>query len=143
MFGQLFRGFQVFHGALLALSAIGFFIFWSRTRFWLPKYVHFLAAIGLVVGIWCVVNISDEAPIKNEGPIAKFLFALVVPGMVYFFFVFYGGQRAALKCRLEGASTPCPSCGLPVTNLQTKISAPNPTLSNPQRQCPHCGQLLN
>jgi len=143
MLGQLFRGFQLLHGVLLALAAIGFFTFWVRTRFWLPKYVHFLAAIGLVVGLWCVANISDGAPINKEGPIAKFLLVLVIPGMVYFFFVFYGGQSASFKRRFERSSMACPSCGLPVTTLQTRSDTPTPTPSNPQQQCPHCGQLLN
>lgn len=54
MVGNLFKGFQFLHAVLLVLSAAGFFIFWARTRFWLPKYAHVLAAIGLLVGIWCV-----------------------------------------------------------------------------------------
>jgi hypothetical protein len=143
MLGQLFTGFQLLHGALLALSAVGFFTFWLRTRFWLPKYAHFLASIGLIVGLWCVANISDGAAINKKGPIAKFLLALVVPAMVYFFFVFYGGQRAAFKRRFERSSKACPSCGLPLTTVQSRSDAPTPTTSNPQQQCPHCRQLLN
>jgi hypothetical protein len=97
MLAHLFTGFQVLHGVLLAVAAIGFFIFWIRTRFWLPKYAHILAAIGLAVGVWCVSNVTDDAPISKHGPIVKFLGALTLPGMVYFFYVFYGGQRAAFR----------------------------------------------
>ena len=141
MLGQLFRGFQLLHGVLLALSAIGFFVFWARTRFWLPRYAHILAAIGLVVGVWCVSNMPDDAPINKEGPTAKFLSALILPAIVYFFFVFYGGQRAAFKRRFE-RSTPCPYCKLPVTALQTGSGTPDPITSYAQRKCPHCGQPL-
>jgi hypothetical protein len=60
MVAHLFTGFQVLHGVLLALAAIGFFIFWVRTRFRLPKYAHILAVIAVAVGIWCVSNVPDD-----------------------------------------------------------------------------------
>jgi hypothetical protein len=101
---QFFSGFQFFHAVLLALSAVGFFIFWTRTRFWLPKYAHILGAIGLVVGVWCVSDPPADAPINKDGPMAKFLLALAVPAMVYFFFVFYGGQREAFKRKAKTAA---------------------------------------
>ena len=72
MLGQFFKGFQLLHGVLLALSAAGFFVFWARTRFWLPKYAHILAAIGLIVGVWCVSNLPDSAPVNKEGQSRSF-----------------------------------------------------------------------
>jgi hypothetical protein len=102
--GHLFRGFQLLHGVLAVLMAFGFFIFWARTRFWLPKYAHILAAIGLLVGVWCVSTTPEDAPINKAGSLGKFLFALAVPAMVYFFFVFYGGQRAAMKYKPKTAT---------------------------------------
>ncbi len=104
MLWQFFRGFQLLHGVLLALGAIAFFIFWARTRFWLPKYAHVLASIGLVVGVWCASISPADAPINREGPITRLLFPLVVPAMVYFFFVFYGGQRAAFRHKPKNAT---------------------------------------
>lgn len=104
MIGRLFRGFQFLHAALLILSAVGFFIFWVRTRFWLPKYAHILALIGLLVGAWAVSTTPEDAPINKAGPLGRFLLALAVPAMVYFFFVFYGGQRAAIKHRRKTAA---------------------------------------
>jgi hypothetical protein len=101
--GTLFRGFQLLHGFLLLISAVGFFIFWARTRFWLPKYAHVLAAIGLVVGVWCVSNVPSNARLNKQGPVAKFLFALIPPATVYFFFVFYGGQKAAHRSKPKTA----------------------------------------
>ena len=68
MLAHLFTGFQVLHGVLFALAAVGFFIFWARTRFWLPQYAHILAAIGLAVGIWCVSSVTDDAPINKARP---------------------------------------------------------------------------
>jgi hypothetical protein len=97
MLGHLFKGVQFLHAALLVLSAVAFFIFWARTRFWLPKYAHLLAAIGLLVGLWSISITPADAPLNKHSPITKFLFALVVPAMVYFFFVFYGGQSAAFR----------------------------------------------
>ena len=97
MLQQFFKGFQLVHFVFFAVAAVGFFIFWSRTRFWLPKYAHVLAAIALLVGIWCASTIPDDAPIRKQGPLAKPLLALVLPAMVYFFFVSYGGQKAAFR----------------------------------------------
>jgi hypothetical protein len=104
MLANLFTGFQVLHGVLLALAAVGFFIFWFRTRFWLPQYAHILAAIGLAVGIWCVSSVTDDAPISKYGPVVKSLGALILPAMVYFFFVFYGGQQAAFRRKSKSAT---------------------------------------
>jgi len=100
---NLFRGFQLLHGVLLLISAVGFFIFWARTRFWLPKYAHVLAATGLVVGVWCASNVPKDAPLGKQSSMAKLLFALVLPAMVYFFFVFYGGQKAAHRRKPKAA----------------------------------------
>jgi hypothetical protein len=97
------KGFQLVHALLLLIAAVGFFIYWARTRFWLPKYAHILAAIGLVVGLWCVSDVPSDAPLGKQGPTTKFLFALILPTMVYFFFVFYGGQRAAHSRKLKTA----------------------------------------
>lgn len=97
MLGNFFRGIQLLHAVLLFIGAVGFFVFWARTRFWLPKYAHILAAIGMVVGVWCVSSVPSDAPLSKQGPLARLLFALILPAMVYFFFVFYGGQKAAHK----------------------------------------------
>jgi len=141
MLGQLLRGFQFLHFVLLALSAVGFFIFWTRTRFWLPKYARILAAVGLVVGVWCASSTPDDAPINKAGPTGKFLLALAVPAIVYFFFVFYGGQRAAFKSRFE-KPTQCLRCRLEVTAHRTGSGTPDRLTSATQQQCPHCGQPL-
>lgn len=136
MFGQLFKGFQFVHGVLLALSAVSFFVFWWRTRLWLPKYAHVLAAVGLLVGLWCAYSVPADAPISRDGPAAKLLLALAVPAMVYFFFVFYGGQRSAFKRRFE-RSAQCPQCGEEVTVLQNWKATPYDV-----QRCAHCGQPL-
>jgi len=97
MFGDLFKGFQLLHALLLLIGAAGFFVFWARTRFWLPLYAHVLAAIGLIVGVWCVSSLPTDAPLAKQGYGTRLLFALLAPAMVYFFFVFYGGQMAARR----------------------------------------------
>lgn len=104
MLEQFFKGFQLIHFVFLAIAAVGFFIFWTRTRFWLPMYAHVLAAIGLLVGIWCASSVPNDAPISKEGWIAKLLLALALPAMVYFFFVFYGGQKAAFRHKPKSAA---------------------------------------
>jgi hypothetical protein len=128
-----FKGFQVLHGVLLLVSALAFFIFFVRTRFWLPKYAHVLAAIGLAVGIWCASITPADAPIKKASPAARFLFPLVVPAMVYFFFVFYGGQHAAFSSRFPKALR-CPS-------RDVEIASESAASEGLQRR-PHCGQVF-
>lgn len=104
MLQQFFQGFQLVHFVFFAVAAVGFLIFWSRTRFWLPKYAHVLAAIALLIGIWCASTIPDDAPISKRGPLGKLLLALALPAMVYFFFVFYGGQKAAFRRKPKSAT---------------------------------------
>ena len=103
MLSKFFVGFEFLHFAILAVGAVGFFVFWARTRFWLPQYAHVLAALGLIVGIWSVAITSDDAPLKRQGPVIKLLVALSLPGIVYFFFVLYGGQRAAFSHKPKSA----------------------------------------
>jgi len=138
---NLFKGFHLLHVALLTLAAIGFFMFWARTRFWLPRYVHFLAAIGLAVSLWGLTTTPDDAPINQQGPIAKLLLALALPAMVYFFFVFYGGQRAAFERRLTRMG-PCPYCNQPVAYFHNGDSATGEKRSSLEKQCASCSVTL-
>jgi len=94
MLANFFSGFRLWHFVLLSVAAIGFFLFWARTRFWLPRYAHALAIIGVVGGLWCLSNLPEDAPLIKAGPTIKLLAALMMPAIVYFFFVFYGGQEA-------------------------------------------------
>jgi hypothetical protein len=118
---------QTLHATLAILLAIGFSRFLIRSRFWFPRYVHYLGALGLAVGLACWAFMPPEAPINQGswGGLKSALLVLVVPGLVYFFFVFYGGQREAyerahpeslVQCRYcrEGDVAPgahCPTCG--------------------------------
>jgi 4-amino-4-deoxy-L-arabinose transferase-like glycosyltransferase len=138
MLFDLLKGLNVLHGVILVVVAIGLFWFWARTRFWLPRYVHVLAIIALALGIWMLANVSDDAPISKQGPYAKILLVLVLPAMVYFFFVFYGGQHAAYRNR----STPlCPHCRQPVpVRRGSKSNRPDRESSSFRQQCPHCGK---
>jgi hypothetical protein len=140
-FWDAFRELQILHWAFLIIAAIGFFAFWAHTRFWLPKYVHLLAAVGLVIGLWGAYGAPDDAPVNKQGLVVKALFALALPAMVYFFFVFYGGQRAAFERRF-GASAPCPYCKHPVAALRGGNSAVDGECSYVDQNCPHCGQTL-
>jgi len=63
----------------------------------MPKYAHILAAIGWIVGLWVVWNVPSDAPLGKEGSVTKFLFAMILPAMVYLFFVLHGGQSAAYR----------------------------------------------
>jgi hypothetical protein len=141
MLRDVFKGLQILDWGLLTLAAAAFFTFWARTRFWLPKYVHFLAALGLAIGLWCVSSASGDAPVSKQGPIGKTLAVLALPAMVYFFFVFYGGQRAAYE-RLYVTSAPCPYCKHPVAALRDGNRTIVGEYSYAELECPHCGQAF-
>jgi hypothetical protein len=83
-------------------------------------------------------TISDNAPISQQGPWAKILLALAFPTMVYFFFVFYGGQRAAYESRFISTS-PCPYCQQPIAVSGESSQGKGSDL---EQRCPHCGQRI-
>jgi hypothetical protein len=121
---------QWLHGLVLFLAAIGFFRFLIRTRFWYPKYVHWLAAIALVIGVGLLFLLPADAPV-NQGDwigLKKAFTVLILPAIVYFAFVFYGGQRAAYEARQYGNAVRCPSC-----RAGTGV---------PGQACDVCGQIV-
>jgi len=100
------------HAVLTVLAAIGFFHFWIRTRFWFPRYVHWLGGFALALGLACLAILPPDATINQGGwgGLKKAAFVLVFPGVVYFFFVFYGGQHAAYKHARQPNLVACPYC---------------------------------
>ena len=96
------------HRLLLVIAALGYFAYWTRTHFWMPRYAHVLAGGSLLIGIAVLVVTPADAPVHHEplGWVKKGAMVAVFPALVYLFFIFYGGQRAAF----EGAHA-CPRCG--------------------------------
>lgn len=95
------------HGIAAVVAAAVYFTAWKRSGFWLPSYVHLLAAVGLLIGVGIVATTPPEAPVARWGIPGQLFALLVCPAMVYFFFVFYGGQAAALDARdREAPETP-------------------------------------
>ena len=132
-FRWLLDGLWVIDTLVLVVVAGGLFRFWARSRFWLPAYAHVLAGIGLVVGLACMWTSPDDAPVSHWDAPTRVLAALVVPAMVYFFFVFYGGQRAAFEARADLQR--CARCGY----------VPNDVTGTRQRindgSCARCGPV--
>ena len=133
--------FQLLEGILLITGAVGFLMFWVRTRFWLPKYIHVLAAIGLIVGVLSVWASPADAPIKQHGLISCVLLALSLPAMIYAYFILHGGQRAAFNRSLS-KSTPCPFCRNLVKPLPYDPQG-SPTARFAESVCPHYGHTLS
>jgi 4-amino-4-deoxy-L-arabinose transferase-like glycosyltransferase len=135
---DLLKGLTLLHGVILVAAAIVFFWFWTRTRFWFPRYVHVLAIIALALGIYMSATVSDDAPINKHGPYAKILIVFFLPAFVYFFFVFFGGQHAAYRNRCTSL---CPHCGQPVPMRRgNKKNGPDRESPSFRQQCPHCGK---
>src|SRR5947209_19128270 len=97
MWKDVFSGFRFLEGILLILGAVGFLTFWIRTRFWLPKYIHVLASIGLIVGVLSLRASPADAPIKRHGLIAGVLLALVLSSIIYSYFILHGGLRVTFN----------------------------------------------
>ena len=122
------------HVLLVVLGAVGFFRYWGKTHFWLPRYVRVLAAIGLAVGLACVTFMPPSAPIGKGrwAGLKKSLLVVSLPAVVCIFFVAHGGQRVAyerthpsLLCQFcRGAEVVsggrCANCG------QTQASSRSP-----------------
>jgi hypothetical protein len=137
MIDQIFNAAGTLLVGFLLVMAIGCFFFLARTRFWFPRYAHILAGIGLAIGVWCIWTVPETAPINEHGLIGKVLLVLAMPAMVYFFFVFYGGQRAAFQRELRTTGR-CPKCQESViSNLQ---GSGEPVF--PPQKCPRCGLNL-
>jgi hypothetical protein len=118
------------HAILVVLAAIGFFRFLVRTRFWFPRYVHWMAMIALGVGVGVLALIPAEAPMNQGGWIGfkRALVVLLFPGIVYVTFVFYGGQQAAYAARRHKGAVMCPHC--------------REAAGCPGEPCGRCGQTI-
>jgi len=121
----MFKWVQIIHAVLLIVAAVGFFCFWARTRFWLARDAHYLAAFALALGLSLLSIVPSGAPINRDawGGLKKAGLVLIFPGLVYFFFVFYGGQRAAYQRKRPPALTPCPYCGNPLSVSDGRCSS--------------------
>ena len=114
------------HVMVALAGGVLYFRYWRRTRFWLPRYVHYLAAVALAVGIFAVWTSPPGARI-NHGrwrDLKKTLMAISLPALVYAWFIIHGGQRAAHE-RMHPPQL-CPHCGQADVAFDTR--------------CPHCGQ---
>ena len=82
---EWFKAAQLVHAVLLIVAAVGASRFAIRTRFWLPRYVHVLAAFALLLGFACLALLPPDAPIHRSdwGGLKKALIALIFPGLVY------------------------------------------------------------
>jgi hypothetical protein len=98
------------------------------------------AAIGFIVGVLSVWASPADAPIKQHGVVAYILLTLVLPAIVYAYFIFHGGQRAAFNRSLSKSAS-CPFCRNPVKTLSPDFQG-TPITQFAESVCPHCGQFL-
>jgi hypothetical protein len=93
---------------------------------------------------WSIVCLQPQQmmhpsiSIVLHSPAAEFLIALALPAMVYFFFSFYGGQRAAIRSK--------PKTAKDIANLIDRFL--NSTISYPQEwsdfvECRHPDSMVD
>lgn len=102
----------------LLLGMVYFWI-WIRSGFWLPGYVHYLALLGLVVGLVLVTLIPANAPVMQAGILGQASVVLLCPAIVYFFFILHGGQHAAWERQQEESTDQPPEA----TALQSEAES--------------------
>ncbi len=80
---------------LTVVAGIANVIFWAKSGFWVPRYIHFMGLSALLLGAglaWLAWISSD--PLANR----KALLIVVFPLAVYVTFAFYGGVRIKSPC---------------------------------------------
>jgi hypothetical protein len=119
------------HVLLLVVAAIWFFRFWARTRYWFPRYVHVMAVVALAIGVWLLWIVPSAAPLNKDSYkiFKQALIVLGLPALVYFVFIFHGGQHAAYESRQRSQAVKCPFCGGAEAATGTA--------------CPACGQIVH
>jgi hypothetical protein len=139
MWRRLFEGFNLIHAVLLGLAAVASFRFWIRTRFRFPRYIHVLAAIGFAISIWVAYSIPADAPAGKAGLAGRILVALALPAIIYFFFIVYGGPRAAFYSSSKD-SAPRPFCQSLVPTLPNDGNSPTAAPRFAEPMCRACGR---
>ena len=103
MIPHLLKAIQFLSRLVVFVLGIGYLIHWARTRFWLPPYVHGMAALAAFIGIcfaWPLPGLGSA-----QSPLAfRLLLPLLCPAVVYLLFVFLGGQAEISGSRPRSVS---------------------------------------
>ena len=86
------------------LAGFAAIVRWVRRGFWVPRYVHGLAIGAFVAGILLGYQVLADGSPKADttfGVLVALFLVLVLPALIYFFFVFYGGADAANERRSQ------------------------------------------
>jgi hypothetical protein len=91
----ILEAFTTIHGVLFLASALFDVWVWATQGFRLPRYVHTMALVTVVIGIWLWRIMPDDAPAREWGIFGPLFAIFVLPALVYGSFVALGGARAA------------------------------------------------
>jgi hypothetical protein len=98
------KGFTLVHAVIFAVLAIFHIWIWVRRGFWVPRYVHVLAAIAFLLGLATAWSLQQQGLGKSAA--TGFLMVLMFPAIVYVVFVLYGGVMAAPTAASQKKSEP-------------------------------------
>jgi len=98
---DLFKGFHLIHGVLILIAGVFNLWFWSRRRFWVPKYVHVIAGISFFIAFFLggMAYSLGDISIQQKAIKIWILITILFPTIVYFVFVFLGGVEATYRRR--------------------------------------------
>ena len=93
---SVFESITLVHGAFILAAGVVNLWLWRRHKFWVPRYVHVLAAFAALLGA-----LMAWLEYSSGGPrVGRYLMVIaLLPTIVYLVFVFYGGVPAALNGR--------------------------------------------
>jgi drug/metabolite transporter superfamily protein YnfA len=95
----LHDGFTLVHGIIFVIAAVFHVWFWIRRGLWVPTYVHVMALIALMIGLWLEPVVPDEAPVRAQGVLGYLMIMLIFPAIVDGTFVLLGGPKEALDAK--------------------------------------------
>ena len=135
---------QVIHALAVIVGAILAFRFLVRTRFWFPRYVHYLAVLAFLIGASLIWTAPRDAPIKREnlGGLPLWALVLVLPAFVYVFFVVYGGQEVVYRRRHPEDSGRCRHCGGWLGSIREMNIVKRAKGEALMTRCPRCGGTI-
>lgn len=95
MLGQILDWFRQVHGVVVLLVGAFHVWLWIQRGMWVPRYIHIMALAAALIGIGVLYIQPQGSPAEAHSPGDYVTFPLLMSGLVYGAFVFFGGAASA------------------------------------------------